>query len=118
MTNTIEATLTAALPAGAQEMYPSEYLAAVDALTEREYQLTELIAGEVHRELGAERQMVLDRLAEAGMAVRPAPEPEPEAEAEAPAKDKKGKKSKRLDAIEAKVNRLFELAERHLGASL
>lgn len=118
MTNTIEATLTAALPAGAQQMYPSEYSAVLNALNERENHLVELIAEEVNSLFSVPQQDVLDRLAEAGMAVRPAPEPEPEAEAEAPAKDKKGKKSKRLDAIEAKVNRLFELAERHLGASL
>jgi hypothetical protein len=51
MTN-VQNTLVSALPSGAQAAYPREFEAVVTALNEREYRLTDLIAGEVSRRLG------------------------------------------------------------------
>jgi hypothetical protein len=132
MTANIASTITTAVPAAVG--YSNYVEQAVAALTEREYQLSDLIATEVSQHLLVDKAQVEERLTGIGMAVRPAPEPEPEIQAlddsfdqddeetlEAPAGQ--GKKGKRVKALEEKVDKLASavselaaLAERHLGA--
>lgn len=127
MTATIASTVTSALPARAASQYSTEVNAVVEALTERDHQLTDVITATVVSQFGVSAGQVQEALTGIGMAVRPAPEPEPELPTfedeplaeEAPAKGKKGgKKGKRVDRLEATVNKLVELAERHLGAGV
>jgi len=128
MTN-LKNTLDSALPAGAQAAYPREYAAVMDALNERDYRLSDLIASEVSRRLGVTEEQVKSQLLAAGMEVRPAPEPEPVPDMtafeaalteDAPApKAKKGKKGKKSEVAKlAKVvNKLVKAAQRH-GVSI
>lgn len=128
MTN-LKNTLDSALPAGAQAAYPREYAAVLAALTERDHNLTDLIAREVSRHFGVTEEQVKSQLASAGMALRPAPEPEPVPDMaafeaalteDAPApKAKKGKKGKKSEVAKlAKVvNKLVKAAQRH-GVSI
>lgn len=124
MTN-LKNTVDSALPVGAQAAYPREYAAVMDALNERDYRLTDLIATEVSRRLGVTEEQVKDQLVAAGMEVRPAPEPEPvpdmaafEADV-APAKKAKKSKGKKSEVAKlAKVvDQLVKAARRH-GVSI
>lgn len=124
MTN-LKNTVDSALPVGAQAAYPREYAAVMDALNERDYRLTDLIASEVSAHFGVSEEQVKDRLLAAGMEVRPAPEPEPvpdmaafEADVapEKKAKKAKGKKSE-VEKLAKLVNKLVEAAKRH-GVSI
>jgi hypothetical protein len=131
MTSTIQSTVASALASAGLSQYTSHAEPVVTALEERDYQLVELITARVSSQFNVPAETVQSELANIGMAVRPTPEPEPEAEdagvpvsdgEEAPAKKskkgKKGKGDKRVARIEATVNKLVELAERHLGASV
>lgn len=128
MTSNVETTLRSALPAGAEQAYPVPFRDVVNALVEREYNLTESIANEVAARTSYSKEQALGQLVALGMAVRPAPEPEPvavpdmaafeDALTEAPAK-KKGKKGKKSEVAKlAKVvNKLVKAAQRH-GVSI
>lgn len=123
MTSTIQSTVASALASAGLSQYTGHAAPVVTALEERDYQLVELITARVSSQFGVPAETVQQELGNIGMAVRPAPEPEPEVEApaaeeEAPAKKgKKGKKGgKRMDRLEATVQSLVDLAERHLGS--
>lgn len=126
MTSTIQSTVASALSAAGLSQYVGHAQPVVAALVERDHQLVELITARVSNQFNVPADTVQSELANIGMAVRPAPEPEPEVEApvaeEAPAKKskkgKKGKGDKRVARLEARLDRLAELAERHLGASV
>lgn len=127
MTSTIQSTVASALASAGLSQYTGHAAPVVTALEERDYQLVELITARVSSQFGVPAETVQQELGNIGMAVRPAPEPEPEVEApaaeeEAPAKKgkkgKKGKGDKRVARLEARLDRLAELAERHLGASV
>ena len=135
MTN-LKSTLDSALPAGAEGAYYNEYRNVLEALTERDYRLTDQITDVVTREFSINRNTVREQLALAGMAVRPAPatvpqptdedlaewekallspepvSPEPFVDTEAikSKKEKKGKKSD-LDKLAKQVKRLTKLAK-------
>jgi hypothetical protein len=129
MTN-VQNTLVSALPSGAQAAYPREFEAVVTALNEREYRLTDLIAGEVSRRLGVTEAQVKDQLAAAGMALRPAPVPvavpdmtafevamtEEVVVKKSKKGGKKGKKSE-VAKLAKVVGKLVKAAERH-GVSI
>lgn len=110
----ITATVDSALPVGAQGKYPREYDALVAALTEREYDLTDMIVSEVSTRFGVDEGTVRGQAVYLGLAVRPEPEPEPEPEA--PAVEVGSDLEGRVARIESAVAHLTELAERHLGA--
>lgn len=123
MTSTVATTVTSALQSNGLGQYAGHAEPVIAALENRDYQLVELITARVSSQFGVSAETVQSELAGIGMAVRPAPEPEPVVEApvaeEAPAKKgKKGKKAKKDKGLEAKVNALIELAERHLGVSV
>lgn len=122
-----KATLTSALPIGAQGAYPLEFAAVAEALTERDYSLTDQITDVVVREFRVSRDVVRHQLSLAGMEVRPDPVVIPEVvasvadmsdfeeamTAEAPAKKaKKGKKSD-VAKLAKVVNKLVKAARRH-----
>jgi hypothetical protein len=74
----VSETLHFALPAGAQGAYPREYNAVLEALTERDYALTDTITEAVVQHFNVPAAQVRDQLAYIGMAVRPpAPVPAP-----------------------------------------
>jgi hypothetical protein len=75
--NTIATTLPSVFGSPAYGEYVSEV---VDALTEREYQLSEAIIAGVVGHFGVTPDQVKVRLEGLGMAVRPEPTPEPEPE--------------------------------------
>lgn len=126
MTSTIQSTVASALSAAGLSQYVSHAQPVVDALIERDHNLVDSITSAVVEHFGVSAEQVQSQLASLGMAVRPAPEPEPEVEApvaeDAPAKKgkkgKKGKSDKRVARLEAAVDKLTKLAERHLGASV
>ena len=85
--NTISATVASALTeAGLSEDTQSsyaEYVTAVeDALTERDYQITEAIVGALVENGLVSEEVALAHAERLGLSVRPQPEPEPEVEDE------------------------------------
>ena len=112
--SSIKETLDSALPSGAQAKFSREYDAVLDALTEREYDITDKVVAAVVANTSFSKEQVEAQAQVVGLAVRPAPEPEPEPEVEAPAAESGD--DDRLTKLEAAVARLTELAERHLGA--
>jgi hypothetical protein len=121
---TIDSTLVSALPVGATSKYPTEYLNVLNALTERDYNLTDQITDVVVREFGVDRDDVRSRLEMAGMAVRPAPAPvvpaftpedsaEWEKELTTPAIDAPKAPKAKKDKTAKLVRKLVKAAKRH-----
>lgn len=108
-TNDIRTTVTTAVDEVAGYSvsggYGSYITPAVDALTEREYVLSEKIVEAVVEQFDVPEALVKERLEGIGMAVRPEPEPEVAAEAE-------GEGDDRVSRLERKINALIAAAER------
>lgn len=131
MTNAIRSTIVTAVAAGlrsdesyVENNYSSHVTTAAEALTEREYTLTDQITERVSREFGVSEEQVRTELEGIGALVRPIPEPEVEAPAEEdPAAEVSGDdRMARLEELVGNlagtVGKLVTLAESKLGATL
>lgn len=131
MTNAIHSTIVTAVASAenvsaenVEYSYGRHITIAADALTEREYTLTDQITERVSREFGVSEEQVRTELEGIGALVRPIPEPEVEAPAEEdPAAEVSGDdRMARLEELVGNlagtVGKLVTLAESKLGATL
>lgn len=140
MSSSIRTNINAAVSALGINPEGSEYgryvNAVVEAMEEREFTITETIVTETSRQFGVSEEDVTNAVkARTDLNFRPIPEPvfvptpiedvdlddlfDAEDALEASdSKGKKGSKGKRIDALESKLDKLIELANRHLGSSL
>jgi hypothetical protein len=100
--------------------YGAHVDAAVEALTEREYTLTDQIVERVHEEFGTSVDTLRAELEKIGAAVRPIPEPVVEEEPAAPKStdEKVDALTEALATLAGTVGKLVTLAETKLGASI